>query len=365
MPEPQTINGITYTMFWRDIPYREKRRGSPKESFARDMSRGQRTIWIPWEHRVKAVPAFLGYTEVRTLVQPDEIFQVDFSEDAFPAHGDVPAQLRPGLRSNYLHRVTPWPHPDWPGYLYASSISELDGEVPADALGLPGRNDRDVGQFDEARLTINFEAPKFFIKEDEEVADASGVPVEWTMRRYVTFREDATARAETVPTTGAMRWVINDSPLGPPGPPMALKKLVTFFESEITVIWHDVPINAYPEETIRQLVGTSNLNPFGFRGTPFGVRPPETLLFGQPSKEVTRLPNGDYAFNIQMKWKYFPMGVNKFYWFNPNVAGLRPGFYRGTHDGTYNGVPMYPARFHEMAFIPEAVPAEAPGVVAA
>src|SRR4051794_89898 len=119
MPELDTF---TYQHF-RRISFREKTPGSPEFSYAPDQGRATRQWYIPWEQGRDALEDLLGFSTVEV------------------AGG-----------TKYISRVSPHEMPGYEGFYYAASMPRVEGDIPA------GKDGKEVGQFDEAKTTVVYEA---------------------------------------------------------------------------------------------------------------------------------------------------------------------------------------------------------------
>jgi len=272
----------------RDLTYREKRTGSPKESLAPlAESRAQRYLWVDWLGRETSCAEILGYSEVAT----------------------------DGAGQKYIHRVTPWRHPDWKGWpLYASDVGEIEGEIPR------GRSADDVGAFSEARCSVTFTTRKYAILEDDEVIDPAIAPrpTEGNFLRYFEVQEKPAAKYQTLEANQGLVWDSDNQPV-------SLHAHVILFESQITLIWRQVPPAAYREfgpTSFSLYVGNTNSVPFGNPQSLLGQKPTGTMVQGMPSKEVVRQGNGEFVYDVTIPYLFKPQGAN--YFFRPNKNP--PGF---------------------------------------
>src|SRR5215813_1764450 len=296
MSLPVVVNGRS-----RLTRFREKRTGSPRYSFtAGTASRAEATIWIPWsggEGIAIAVRDILGWS-----------FHENF-----------------GAANPYIHRENPWPHPDFP-WLYAESMSEVEGEVPQ------GRSPNEVGAFDEGRCKVVFSPRKYRILEDNDpLIQVGGIPDESKLLRWVSFEEKGASRFQTLPGMGTLRWTSD-------GKPMAGNYVIILYESDIKLTWHWVPTTFYREDIAQSLVGACNQDPFGDPSTLIKQRAAQTLVFGQPDKTEVILPTGEVVYDVTLNLRYHPKTANAFYRHDCSP----PGFEIATRDGTMAGSLLHP-----------------------
>src|SRR5262245_46150519 len=206
----------------RGIAYREKRMDSPRESVSpRAESRSTRTLWLDWLTRQQSVAQLLGYSFLAV---------------------DGPTGLL------YVSRLIPQPHPDWPNFpFYASEASELIGELPR------GRSPGDVGSFDEARTTLTYTSRKYQVRTDAETQALlpAGVginQIEAFFLRYVEINERPASGYQTLPPNCALVWASD-------GAPASMMNFVITHHTMITVIWREVPLEAYREYQVGASAG--------------------------------------------------------------------------------------------------------------
>lgn len=241
--------------------------GPHKEAWATDNSRIDTQYVVPWSERWAARDALLGTAEV--------------------VPGLVP----------FISRTMPHVYPGTG--LIARAVPSIEGEKGSED------QDSDKGgppRYDRAVLNVIYEAVSYDCLTDAEVIGEDDVPDESLLLRWVTVRESpATQFFSTKP--GAWKWsegtnsgkeVHTDIPLRIP-------------KTEITIIWHQVPIAAYPAVLYRESIGKTNSDVFAGRAA-------QTLELVSASPEHIRLPSGvqERAVNIALKMLHYPKGVNRF-----------------------------------------------------
>jgi hypothetical protein len=314
---------------WRGVLFSEKRTDSPEEAIVPGAeSRATRTIWTPWDERQTASALMCGYSEVLT--------------DATTS-------------KKYISRHTPWPHPDWPGFLYATDFGKISGYQP-DSIGIG-----DVGTFEEAACTVNFKSPANGLQhlEDAQVVDNQPdheiqrplrfVPAEYFLLRQCEITESFKAKYQTIPAGAGLYWGT------PAGPKAHIHQHVLLFSVSLTIVLRQWPQDAFNYTAMMALVGKTNAEKFpapaveAGDGTIPGLLEPrgfETLVWGVPT--VKRVWQGDrtYALDITLNLEFFPAGANKFFWWQkPGGPGyetlVRP-----------DGSVIYPAGDYFSAFVP-------------
>ena len=201
-----------------------------------------------------------------------------------------------------------------------------------------------MGTFDEAKIEFNFSQPTYKILDDADVSLPDGEIAEWQLLRYVTVRETPAARYQTVPRNSGLRWV--DGTAGvPPGTfgtaATGIGAFIILAESDVTLVWEQVPLDAFTGANSTALVGKINNPNFSHADSLLRVKDLDTLLFGAPGKEVYR-HNGEQYYRITYKFRWFPQGANFFFRVENVAAGVNPQFQLLTCDGQSTGGRLFP-----------------------
>jgi len=282
----------------RGVAYEEARAGTPKESLnPRAESRTSRTLKFDWNTRQFDTARWLGYSEKASV----KVGMVEY---------------------DFIHRETPADHPSWPAGeripMYASEVSEMVGDIPA------GVDENGVGMFKRAIATVGYTSRKYEIRTDEEVfamlpEEAGGAwnALDAYFLRYVEIVEKPTAAYQSIPPNSGLVWQAGG---GRPQLPATLFTYIVQYFVDIKVIWREVPLECYREYMdddgrmgFMDFVGKSNSAPFGHEASLLGVKPVQTVIQGAPTKELYRMPNGQWAADVTIPYRFHPKGANYFY----------------------------------------------------
>jgi hypothetical protein len=190
-------------------------------------------------------------------------------------------------------------------YLWATSIPEVEPEGNVTGLTMVGAGGFGPGlrpTYNVWHFKVEFNSLTYYVKSDAQVLGTTGpltgFPNEgqalasgWSNSRYVTkIVEDAT-RTVTM-RKGFLRFVGSVDPI-PEGIPF------TQFRSNITYIWHQIPIAAIPNIAIATCSGkVNNLIFDGYQ--------PGTLLFTGYRFRPWQGPIGDRLVDIEYRFIYMP-----------------------------------------------------------
>jgi hypothetical protein len=331
MPAPTNYRTPNYNLSWGSTTFREamsQDTPTPDENFSRDgNNRTTRRFYCNWTRRQQAVYDLLGWT-TRQLTGS----------------------------TVWLNRNTPYPHNSYLGLMYADRmnikgdrpLSTITGGVSYDAAG--------VGAWDEACLSIEFNAPMFQVVTDANMVAfgyiSGGVPDEATLCRYVEVRYQPVAKYQTLPPFKTLVWT---SGAASTGRPVSTVVAIPLFEADIEILQREFPIGAIPFANIQNAIGSTNSAALGSAGAIIGPGVPNlqfptgTLIYGQPKYDFYRQVTGDFVANICHRMRYYPQGANKFY------SALTSG---GVPDGfqsvAYNGgtTPLFPTTNYALVFRP-------------
>lgn len=323
MAFPHTYTNISVRGEQRVTQVCESNDGStPDYDFGEDSARCYRKFYSPW-------PSVLNQTRLDILGQ-------SFKETT-------------ATGQKYLSRFIPIPHPEpaWAEELFASHLKISGTEhTPenADAFG--------VQSFDEATLHVTYQSyPYTFLTNSElQVASGATFPDEASLLRCVTIDQQTGAKHQTLPAFGPVVWVQGAGAGGPTaGKPLTNTTTILLHEGDITLTWHDVPIECYPATTVAALIGKTNASAFGHANSVLGSRPAQTLVFGIPRLKLRRGRSGQLGYDVTYNLKYRPYGANKFYFAELGKVG---GFYSAAYD-RFGIFPVHPTADFNTAFRPE------------
>jgi hypothetical protein len=261
----------------------------------------------------------------------------------------------------FISRINPFSHPDWPASFYlASRFTRFVGEVPdSPAIGPNG-----TATYQKALVTLAFRSLPggYRVLPDADVVRAVGntekdgstpanpSPQEYFCLRNMEVYDKATSKAQSIPPASGLRWV------GSGAPPrlVASAAFVNLSEGEVTLKWWPVPIAAYDEAGFLALVGKTNGKEFppALAGGPtqlFTPRSIGTLVQQVPEKELIRFGDCQPALRITLKYKFYPYGANKFFWWDRPTGLGGPGYHAVA---TADGQPLFPSANYETAFMP-------------
>ncbi len=194
------------------------------------------------------------------------------------------------------------------------------------------------------------------------------MPQEYFLLRNVERVEQMTAKSQTIPAANGLFWAGSGIPLGFSNRAVSAGMYVTLYEGEITLVWYPVPISAWNEAAwfggtvaginYDGLVGKTNDAPFPppcagavFFGAVslFPAKAAGTLVMGQPTKEIIRMGNADWAFKVTIKMKYFPYGANSFFWWDRPQRLGGPGYHPIIRN---DGTQLFPSTDFRLGFQP-------------
>lgn len=288
---------------WNGLRFKERAINTPKFSFSDDSNRCVRLLMVPWGSDTTAIwnaaKALLAYP---TLVAPDP---------AYP-------------KFCYFSRPLPLTHPNFPGFFFATSIQEVEGIIPK------GMDVNCVNSFDEAWVTVIYEAPIYQHMNDQQLVSAiaqKNGPANWfpdeaSLLRMVTPDQQSGGRWQTLPSYTTLRFQSTNPLTGAILPPnsnpdndQAVTNTLTVLleDSDITITWHNVPVESYPISAIKKCRGKTNRFPLGHPNSYFGGWPAYTLQMLAPKLKPHRGIANQQLVDIGYRFKYFPNGANFFY----------------------------------------------------
>lgn len=229
-----------------------------------------------------------------------------------------------------INRTIPYPHPQDPNYLYADAVTNIEGDVPL------GQDSNQVALYDEASVSVAFSNRNFVIGD-------SGIFDESELLQYVTISVQPTGRYERVPNPQFYRFypstnvsVVAQEPdgsllaqgAGIPTEIVTNSLVITFCEAEVSIIWHQVPVEAIPWNAISTCVGrcdgdrdpktfdytflrTSYLGPILQAAS--GRKRAVFLCLVPKISDPYPMVNGGFAVDINYRFKFYPFGANYFY----------------------------------------------------
>jgi hypothetical protein len=297
----------------RATRFRERVPLSPKFSADKRMRRSTSEYYIPWGEQVRghildqAITDFLGYSE--------------------PI---LEAGVVTGIR-----RIIPYPHPSFPNYLYAESVKNIEGDVAQ------GKDPQLIAKYDEAKVSLEFSSLPYKVLTDDEMA-ARGYTHEATLQRYVSITCKTTGRYEKVPTASGMKWFGTNVLF-------ANSSSVILGEGDLSIIWHQIPIEAIPWTAINACMGCVDETAIGDVGgvyrfasdsymgpilqTSAGRDRPKFLCLVPEFSDPYTMSNGEKAIDVNYRFKFYPYGANYFYRWDAG-AFQKPV--------TAGGVPFFP-----------------------
>jgi hypothetical protein len=289
---------------------------SPISSWAWDSARLTRVVDVDWTDWFQYVSQSIGYSELKVL----------------------------NNRYRYISRTTPQPDFEYP-WLYCTAVPHVEGVGPRgktlgesedilfrpfgsgleedleeNEVGMPNvgdatnniRNEIDFKElepgaviYDIARLTVQYEALSYSIKEDVEVTGLNGAPDEGLLKRYIVRTYHPAGQFVTIPL-GQLHWVeTGQPPVTYPQP-----KIVPFVELGYT--WIQVP--GIPLPNIKAALGTVNNAPFDINNPNIpGGYAIGTLLFSACDIRPIRQPQAPFlqndtqlVYDIHYRFKYLP-----------------------------------------------------------
>lgn len=243
--------------------------------------------------------------------------------------------------TRYIKRTLPKAYPvftrknnkPWLWARHASSIKGLKAENWSAG--------RQHGRYNLSRVKIDYESVPYSIWRDDEIRNASGVPDEALLYRYIVRTFQPSSEYLTFPR-GAYKWVddaveANRAPVdGSHG------RVVSFLE--ITYTWVEVP--GVPE-ALAGRIGAVN-------DALFDGAPAETLLLVGATLKPYRSVVGNRVFDIEMKMRLFnpESGVGHNHFLRFKGDGAAPNYARITNDGLSTGTPVFPRKNFKALFGP-------------
>ncbi len=317
---PITSNGVQFSEAVPD---------SPRVAFdPQGESRLEMAGWFSWDdiESLAAFKGFLGFSAVAT---------------------DWPGQVgkkflsRSGWAGNLNRGANPFAHPDFPNQMYlASSYRDGQGWIP----NSPAAGPRGTAQYDEGRGVLSFTSARdgYRVLDDSLVVDVNSicapacnrVPTDAFCLRNMEIVEQMASWSLSVPPLAGLYYSATVGNIFMAPVAVALGGRVMLYEGDITITWWPVPLNAWNEAAWANLYGKTNHKPFppppGVGGAPASLLVPKaarTLVAGLPEKKLIRMGDGNWAYKVKLRFKWFPFGANSFYWPNPPAAVGPPGYY--------------------------------------
>lgn len=292
---------------------------SPRESFAPDNSTVTAEFHVNWSERLNAVVYFLGYAQLATSSSPTAVTR--------------------------LERLTPMPHPDVPGSMFATTCPDSPHHKWAgkrSSLDGAARN-----TFEMTKLRVGYEHVPFVVAEDSEVTATQ----EW--RRFV-YPKAVEPKVEPLNLpTGAFEYATEDG-AAPDGLAIPYGKTINLQLTRFTLCWASLPAAMYsfgtdpiawqkrvwgwPAEDIKPLIG--RVNSHDWLAWPAG-----TLLLENVVPIVRRHPTIGRAWDFDVILVHNPVGwLNAYYLDRTSTSGAsRSGWYQAVSaPNQYFDVPDMP-----------------------
>lgn len=268
---------------------------SPAENFAPDASTADRVIRCPWGQRFDAVVSFLGYSQIG---------------------------------AGGLERLTPQPHPDLPGMMYATKSQIKGWKFTASRAAIDGTT---ANQFSKAHVTLGYEHVPYAVKED--YGDPGGNGISGPNNEWERFTYVAAVRSEaeylSLPVGGLKYQGVSGQVKGSPVP-YGIGKIISIQAFDLK--WVQLPYDLYslvsatawqtriwgdPGTSTKPLIGRINK-------TQLFNWPPGTALLEnvemEPKKHPTIGLSWDITFKFKLNLNANGKGWNWLYFFSPNPS---------------------------------------------
>lgn len=262
---------------------------------------------------------------------------------------------RSGWPTTATRGARPFEHPDWPNGFYMAKAFSGKGFTP----NSPAIGGNDTATFEDADITLNFISPKLgyrLLDDEDVVGDAGlglrGVPEEYFCLRAMEVDEAPTSKAQSLPPNAGLIWSGTNTAV-------TAASFVTLWETDITIDWFPVPVEAYNEAAFLALVGKSNGKvfppdpPAGAPAPLLGQKGSGTLVMGTPGTKVIRMGDTSYALRVRLRMKFYPYGANKLFWWDRPAALGGPGYHTIVRPGAGQNL-LFPTADFTTAFIPPA-----------
>lgn len=308
----------------RDTRFRERVPLSPRFSVDKKVRRSTSEYYMPW--------GLVGHdSEINVAVK-------DFLGYSTPLKNAANQVIG-------ISRYIPYPHPSFDRVLYADTVQNMEGDVAQ------GIDVNDVAVYDEAKVAVTFTSYPYQILTDDEML-AAGYTSEASLQRYVTITTKTAGRYENVPTASGMKWFGTNVLF-------ANKSAVILGEGDVSIIWHQVPIEAIPWDAINSCMGcvdevaVGDAGVYKFAASSYmgpilqlaaGRDKAKFLCLVPEFSEPYLMSNDGMAVDIKYNFKFYPFGANSFFRWDTGQ------FERPV---TAGGVPFFPlARFNPLFWGP-------------
>ncbi len=249
-----------------------------------------------------------------------------------------------GQTYNYVSRQLPH---SFPGYfrastelaiMWAATAAVLENYTLLGTETVLGGDQLPNYRF--AKIDVQYVGYRFAVRGDGDPAvinPATGVTDEGTLARYVSVFRKPNNRVLTFPRQ-LLRWCRVDA--NDPG--AADKGAIPITEGipipepgqVITVLWHQVPVKAFPTVKLGTIVGSVN-------ATTFLNCDPGTLLFDSPDSTPIVLANGEPGLDVTYTLRRLPRALRQDI-SNPLPGLFQPGVPNPVRAGTQVGWNWYP-----------------------
>lgn len=246
---------------------------SPAEDFAPEDSTAERVVRCPWGQRYDAVVYFLGYST---------------------------------LAGGTLQRLTPQPHPDFPGVMYATKASIMGWKFAQNRDAIDGTK---ANTFTKAHVRVGYNQVRYAVKEDYGTGsgnDISSATAEYERFTYIDAVEPE-AEYLSLPSGNLCYTATDGSSKGPV--PVGVGKIIPI--TAVDIKWVRLPYALY------SLVAASNWQKriWGDPGT--SVKPligrinktqlfnwaPGTALLENVKLEIHTHPTIGFSWDVTFKFK--------------------------------------------------------------
>lgn len=270
------------------LKYAEEAEGSPLYSFGHGSSVVERHYVCEWKDRILFMRGMLGYPVLRDADQNQDPYRRNYIQRQIP---DCCIDFQAPNSGNEISG----------NWLYAMSISRLEGLEPQGYLDTNG-----IPVYKYARVTMLYEPVTYRIRSDAELirdnadlsarashVDASGLPYEFSLRRYVTRTQKPAVEYLTV-ARGRYRFV---EPPGPDGERTVADFAASVLQPSLEVVytWHQVPF--VPAAAARHI---GKVNRYSFTDSTRTYQP-GTMLYTACDIKPYRMASGAYVQDIQYR----------------------------------------------------------------
>lgn len=238
--------------------------GSPRESFSRDSIKTVRYLDVEWSDRWYQVKAICGF----------------------------PLAVDPGDGGFWkLSRFLPERHPEMPD-LVATSVASIKavGLTPGAPVKIDTA-DGSIANYTSARLEVEYERPKYFVKEDSEVAFTSEYD------RFTSYETRAGGDYLSLPL-GSLKWAQGPAA----GTPYPAGSGVIVPTIDYVWTWRQIPVDYVNQSDYTRLIGRVNNSTFAGKSR-------HTLLLTGVEFTYVFSPTGALCYDIQ-----YTVRFNKFAW---------------------------------------------------